>query len=182
MLHKDSLKLLFPFDLGGEFNKDIEIEGKYLDTAQARVDNLLKEMFPDGAYELLCCWERVCGITPGADDTLQLRRNSIIRKLREIGRLDRKYFMDVAAAMGYTITIEELHPFMAGLSYAGDTLYVEESIFIWRVHISGQSLYYFRSGESSAAERLLWWPVQTIIEDLLNDLKPAHTYIIFVYN
>ncbi|KAF0145128.1 MAG: phage protein [Nitrospirae bacterium] len=182
MLHKDALKLLFPLDLGGEFERDIELEGKQLDLAQARVDDLLKEMFPDGAYELLCCWERVCGITPGADDTLQMRRDTVIRKLREIGRLDRKYFIDVAAAMGYTITIEELHPFMAGLSYAGDTLYVEESIFIWLVRIAGQSLYYFRAGQSSAGERLLWWPVQTVLENILNDLKPAHTYIIFDYS
>ena len=182
MSHKDALKLLFPIDLGDEFGKDIELEGKHLDSAQARVDEMLNEMFPDKTYELLSSWERVCGIMPGADDTLQMRRDTVIRKLRELGRLDRKYFIDVAAAIGYTITVEELHPFMAGLSYAGDTLYVEESIFVWRVKISGQALYYFRAGQSTAGERLLWWPVQTVPENILNELKPAHTFIIFDYS
>ena len=181
-MHKNAHKLLFPIELGGEFEKDIELEGKHLDIAQARVDDLLKEAFPDGAYELLCCWERICGITPGADDTLQMRRDTVIRKLRELGRLDLKYFFDVAAAMGCTITVEELHPFMAGLSYAGDTLYVEESIFVWRVKISGQALYYFIAGQSVAGERLLWWPAQTALENMLNELKPAHSYIIFDYS
>ncbi len=139
-------------------------------------------MFPDQSYELLCCWERVCGLVPGANDTLQMRRDAVIRKLRERGGISKKYFIDLAATMGYTIRIEELKPFMAGIGRAGDTLYVKESIFIWRIKVSGKSLYYFKAGQAAAGERLLWWPDQSVLENLFNELKPAHTYIIFDYS
>ncbi len=182
MLHKDTLKLLFPIELQGKFEKDIETEGKHLDAAQSNAEDLLKEFFPDGAYELLPDWERVCGLTPGADDPLQLRRDRVIKKLRELGGLSRAYFINLAASLGYTISIEELRPFMAGIGRAGDTLYIYESIWIWRVKVSGQALYYFSAGQSAAGERLLWWPAQTAMEDLLKDLKPAHTYVIFDYS
>jgi uncharacterized protein YmfQ (DUF2313 family) len=182
MLHKDTLKLLFPIELQGSFEKDIELEGKQLDNAQARAEQLLREMFPDNAYELLPDWERVCGLTPASDETLQMRINKVIRRLRELGGLSRAYFINLAASLGYTITIEELRPFMAGWGSAGDTLYIYESLWIWRVKISGQALYYFRAGQSAAGERLLWWPAQTALEDLLKELKPAHTYVIFDYS
>jgi uncharacterized protein YmfQ (DUF2313 family) len=182
MLHKDSLKLLFPIELQGDFEKDIELEGKHLDDAQLRAEHLLNEMFPDQSYELLPDWERVCGLTPGNDDTLQLRRDRVIRKLRERGGLSIPYFIALAEAMGYTITIEELKPFMAGINRAGDALYIYESIWIWRVKVFGKPLYYFRAGRSVAGERLLWWSAQTELEDLLKELKPAHTYVIFEYN
>ena len=182
MLHKNVLKLLFPIELTGDFEKDIELEGEHLDAAQTRAEELLKEMFPDQSYELLPGWERVCGLTPGSDDTLQLRREMVIKKLRELGGLSRPYFIQLAASLGYTITIEELRPFMAGIGRAGDALYIEAVIWIWRVKIAGQSLYYFKAGQSTAGERLLWWPVQTALENILNELKPAHTFIIFDYS
>ncbi len=182
MLHKDTLKLLFPIELQGYFEKDIELEGKHLDNAQNRAEQLLNEMFPDGAYELLPDWERVCGFMPSADDPLQLRKDRVIKKLGEIGGLSRAYFINLASSLGYTITIEELRPFMAGWGRAGDTLYIYESLWIWRVKVSGQSLYYFRVGQSVAGERLLWWPAQTVLEDLLKELKPAHTFVFFDYS
>lgn len=182
MLHKDVLKRLLPIELSGEFEKDIEIEGKHLDDAQARAEKLLNEMFPDQSHELLPDWERVCGLMPGRDDTLQLRRDRVVRKLRERGGLSIPYFISLAAAMGYTITIEELLPFMAGWNRAGDTLYEYECIWIWRVKVSGQPLYYFRAGQSLSGERLLWWQAQTALENILQELKPAHTFVIFDYS
>jgi len=182
MLHRDVLRLLFPSELSGVFDTDIEIEGGHLDLAQARAEQLLLEMFPDNTRMLLPDWERVCGLTPGADDPQQLRRDRVIRKLREIGGLSIPYFTLLAQSMGYTITVEELYPFMAGWGRAGDPLYVEESWWIWRVNISGQALYYLTAGQSAAGERILWWPPVTELENILNDLKPAHTYIVFDYS
>jgi len=54
--------------------------------------------------------------------------------------------------------------------------------FSWRVKVSGQALYYFRAGLSTSGERLLWGPQVTALEDLFNNLNPAHTYIIFDYS
>ncbi|MDP3048907.1 MAG: DUF2313 domain-containing protein [Thermodesulfovibrionales bacterium] len=182
MSHKNVLKLLFPIDLGGDFEKDIELEGEHLDASQARAETLLNEMFPHGAYELLASWERVCGLTPGTEEPLQLRRDKVIRKLRELGGLSRAYFIQLAAAIGYSVTIEEDLPFMCGWSEVGvDPLNVEESIFTWRVNVAGQPVYEFRCGESLCGERLLWWPGVIEIENIFNELKPAHTFVYFIY-
>jgi len=182
MSHSDVIRLLFPVELTGVSDDDIALEGEVLDSVEAQAKELLGEMFPEKSIRCLTDWERVCGLTPAADATLQSRRDNVVRKLRERGGLSRKYFIALAAAMGYTITIEELQPFMAGWSRAGDPLYEEEVRFIWRVNVAGQALYYFRAGLSTSGERLLWWPQVTALEDLFNNLNPAHTYIIFDYS
>ncbi|MCE5274870.1 MAG: DUF2313 domain-containing protein [Deltaproteobacteria bacterium] len=175
MLHKDVLQLLFPTELGGVFDADIELEGSLLDEALTSSEQLLAEIFPEQANELLTDWERVCGLTPGASDTLQLRRQKVVAKLREQGSLCRNYYIELAAYLGYTITIEELA--------SGAEGYGDEGIFVWRVTVANNTpIYYFRAGDSSAGDYLLWWPVQTAIEGLFEDLKPAHTQIIFAYS
>ncbi len=148
---------------------------------QTRAEDLLKEFFPDQTSELITDWERICGLTPDAGDTIQILRERIIAKLREIGRLSRAYFINIAAAFGYTITIEEYMPFMAGWGRAGDTIYVKEIIYTWSIKAPSQTLYYFRAGKSAAGERLLWWPNIQDLENKINELKPAHTYIVFNY-
>jgi len=182
MKHQDTLKLLFPAELTGVFDDDIALEGKQLDAAQASADMLLQEMFPDVAYSTLADWERVCGLTPATDDTLQKRRDAVVQKLRERGGLSRSYFIALASALGWTITIEELIPFMCGWGRCGDALYVTDVRWIWRVNASGYSTYLFRAGTSGSGERLTWWAADANLETLFNDLKPAHTYVIFSYN
>lgn len=182
MSHRDVIRLLFPVELGGTFDDDIALEGRVLDDVEAEARELLREMLPDRSVRCLPDWERVCALVPSADAPLQSRRDNVVRKLRERGGLSRRYFIALAAVMGYTVAIEELQPFMAGWSTAGEALYEEGVRFIWRVKVSGQALYHFRAGLSPAGERLLWWPSVTALEDLFNDLKPAHTYIIFDYS
>lgn len=181
MSHKDALALLFPVELGGVEADDITVEGKTLDDVESQSNQLLREMFPDMTYMLLTSWERVLGLVPGPDATLQSRRDHIIAKIRERGGLSRAYFISLAAALGYAITIDELQPFMAGWGRAGDPLYIEAVRFVWRVNITGQPVYYFRTGLSCASERLLSWLPVTAIEDLFRDLEPAHTFAIFNY-
>lgn len=182
MSHADTLKLLFPVELTGVFDDDIALEGKQLDDAQASAEILLQEIFADKAYNLLTDWERVCGLTPGEDDPLQSRRDAIIRKLREIGGLSRDYFIALAASIGWTITIEELQPFMCGWNRCGDELNIEESIWIWRVTAADPAYYAFRAGLSCSGERLGSNPSADVLELLFNELKPAHTYVTFIYN
>ncbi len=182
MSHSDVIKLLLPLELAGVSEADIAREGQVLDDVELEAQELLREMFPDRSARCLTDWERVCALVPASDATLQSRRDNVVRKIRERGGLSRRYFIALAAAMGYTITIEELQPFMAGWGRAGDPLYEEKVRFIWRVCVAGQAFYYYRAGLSAGGERLLWWPSVTALEDLFNDLKPAHTFIIFDYS
>jgi uncharacterized protein YmfQ (DUF2313 family) len=182
MNHADTLKLLFPAELTGVFADDIALEGKQLDDAQASADMLLAEMFPDAAHDTLADWERVCGLIPAVDDPLQKRRNAVALKLRERGGLSRAYFIALAATLGWTITIDELMPFQCGWNRCGDALYIVDVRWIWRVNVSGQSVYTFQAGIAATGERLCWWAAATDLETVFNNLKPAHTYVIFSYN
>lgn len=181
MAHEHVLKQLFPIDLGGGHPYDLAVEGAALDEAQASSDRLLENVFPDTAHALLKDWERVLGIQAAGDVPLQSRRGGVVNKLREIGWLSRQYFISLAASLGWAITIAEPLPFMAGWGRAGDRIYEDEVRWIWRVNVLGQSVYRFRAGESVAGERLTWWMPATELEFLLEDLGPAHTYVIFNY-
>ncbi len=174
MSHKDVIKLLFPLELSGVFDNDIAREGAQLDSVEASAGQLQREIVPQTCDVTIADWERVCGLTPVSTDTLQMRQARVIAKLREYGGLSVPYFIAVAATMGYTVTIEELRANTDG--------YGVEGIFRWRVTFTGTPLYYFRSGQSRAGERLVDGPLATALEGLFTDLKPAHTMIIFAYS
>lgn len=182
MNHADTLKLLFPLEITGVFDADIALEGQQLDAAQVSAEVLLQEMFADTAYHRLADWERVCGLQIEISDTLQMRRNAVVRKLQEVGGLSRAYFIALAASNGWIITIDELQPFMCGWGRCGDPVYAESVRWIWRVNLPGQAAYLFYAGTSAAGEPLSWWLTNAKLETLLNELKPAHTYIIFNYD
>lgn len=181
MNHSDVLTLLFPIEMGGVFADDTLLEGKRLDDAETSAKTLLDEMFGDTTYDLITAWERLCALTPEDDAPLQSRRDAIIKKLRELGGLSRAYFIALAASRGWTITIDEFQPFMAGINRVGDRLQAAEVQWIWRVNVSGYAVYSFRAGVSTAGERLTWWTPNAELETMFNDLKPAHTFVIFNY-
>ena len=176
MTHKDVLKLLFPVpELGALFDQDLTLEGGLLDSLQTSADALLLEMFPDTATDLIASWERIYNIIPPDGATLADRRLAVVQKKRLRRRLDRAYFIGLAASVGYTITIEELPPSVEG--------HGPESKFIWRVHVAGsaKTITEFTAGDSGAGDLLTDWPVEAILEDLFIKLKPAHTDVLFVY-
>lgn len=178
---KDTLRLLFPVELGGDHAADLDLDAKHLDLAQASADGLLAEMFPDQAAVLLVDWERVLGLMPGSDEPQSSRRDKVVRKIRERGGLSVSYFLRLAEALGYEVEIEEPVPFMANWGCAGDVLYDSAILYQWGVKIYNQPIYEFRAGESTAGESLLWWEAQTYLENIFKELKPAHTFVYFSY-
>lgn len=181
MNHADTLKLLFPVEITGDFAADIALEGAHLNNAQASADMLLLEIFPDAAYKTLADWERVCGLIPAVTDTIEMRRDAVIQKLCAKGGLSRKYFIDLAASLGWTITITELNSFMASWHRCGDKLYVVSARWSWQVNVFSAVAYMFRAGISCAGERLGYWKPTAQLETLFNELKPAHTFVIYKY-
>lgn len=137
---------------------------------------------PFYARSLLYDWERVLDLTPAEGATYQQRQQRVLAKLAEVGGLSIPYFTQLASNLGYIITIDEPQPFRAGVNRAGDRLWVEDIIWVWRVNIqnSGTQSYRFRSGSSAAGERLTTFG-DPIIEDVFRDLKPAHTFCYFAY-
>lgn len=162
-------------------NAELTAEGNAFSLISMSADDVSGAVTPFFADGMLADWERVLDLTPGDSSSWQQRLEAVLIKLAETGGLSRAYFIKLAATAGYTITIEEFEPFRAGVSRAGDPLYVPEIIYVWAVHVrSSVSVYYFRAGASLPGERLATYG-EKILETIFDNLKPAHTYCYFTY-
>lgn len=188
--YREQLKALlppgqaFPRDPGTTLHNLLDGMAIELGRLDGRAAELPIEVNPASANELLGDWERVAALPDKCsgvlEETLQGRRTALITKLSSTGGQSAAYFIELAAALGYTVTIEEFRPFRAGWSAAGDALTNGPWVFTWRVRAPEVSSIYFRAGQSRAGERLRAWGNDTL-ECKLNQLKPAHTIALFAY-
>ena len=185
MRYANLLKRLYPpvsYDINGEqFAAQCEIDGACFDDIQNSAARILDVVSPATAGQMLTDWERVLGLT--ADNkTYQQRVLTALAKINEVGGLSIPYFIELAQAAGYQITIKEPQPFRAGVNRCGDNLEIEDVIYSWRVNVadSTQQISFFRAGLSTANDRLSSYS-DSLIEGIFNDLKPAHTYVRFEY-
>lgn len=149
----------------------------------ARGDDLLREVLPNTTVEMLEDWERAAGLPDtcvATTQTLQERRNAILSRLANTGGQSRAFFIELAAYLGFTITITEFRPFMAGIGRAGDALYGEEWRHAWRVNAPQTTIIAFRAGLSAAGEPLRKWGNE-LLECVFNRVKPAHSVLLFGY-
>lgn len=174
----------FPRERGNTLDALLDAMSIELARDDARADQLVVEAIPSTTTELLPDWERVAGLPDNCSgtlaDTVQGRRADLVAKLNSLGGQSKAYFIALAARLGFTISIEEFRPFRAGLSAAGDSLTNGDWVFTWRVNGPSVSVIRFRAGQSSAGEPLASWG-NSALECRFNQLKPAHTHIIFSY-
>lgn len=185
MSHADLLATLLPpvsyTPTATVLASELAAEGQALDVAQRNADRVTAAVTPYFAEQLLPDWERVCGITPPAGAGYQQRLQAVLAKLAETGGLSIRYFTQLAAAVGYSVTITEPQPFQAGISQAGDSIELPDVVFVWRVDVAGGTqLFAFAAGLGSAGDALTTFG-EPVIESLFNDLKPAHTFVYFTY-
>lgn len=189
MTYLELLKLLLPQgvyteDAASLTIKDLSVAASALEAAQANADDIIEdEIWADAADEFLPEWERLYGITPDAAIAYSARIDNLMAAVRATGGMTRGYYIGLAATLGYTITIDEFMPFMAGWSEVGvDALYTEDSVYVWQVSVSNSSTpqYRLRAGVSRAGDRLLYFS-DDFFEALFNRLKPAHTAVVFAY-
>ncbi|MFK0090932.1 YmfQ family protein [Pseudomonas sp. NPDC090755] len=188
--YREQLKALlppgqaFPRDPGTTLHNLLDGMSTELARVDARAEVLLREVNPDTSLELLADWERVAGLPDKCagtlETTVQGRRNALLAKLTATGGQSKAYFIALAAALGYQITIEEFRPFRAGMSAAGDALTNGDWIFTWRVRAPEVTVIPFRAGRSSAGEQLRAWGNDTL-ECKIRKLAPAHTVVLFAY-
>lgn len=188
--YRQQLKALLPpgqalsRDPGTTLDALLDAMAKELARVDDRADDLIDEAIPNTTSELLADWERVAGLPdPCVADQVQTqaaRRMALVSKLAMRGGQSPAYFIGIAAALGFTVTIEEFRPFRAGWSSAGDLLSNGDWVFTWRVHGPEVTITEFKAGQSTVGDPLRAWGNDTL-ECRLSHISPAHTILQFAY-
>ncbi|HDR9099675.1 MULTISPECIES: YmfQ family protein [Burkholderia] len=161
---------------------ELKAEGAALDAALENADRLLAGITPDGAGEMVTDWERLLGVTPRSGASQQERIATVVAKIGETGGLSIPYFKQLAAKLGYTVDIVEPQYAQAGVSRAGDAMWVTDIIWVWQVVVSGSPIvaYQARAGTAAAGDPITSFG-DPVLETVFDDLKPAFTYVYFKY-
>lgn len=145
--------------------------------------NLLDEAYPGTSVETLTDWERICGLPNACTGPLESvgeRRHAVLMQLASRGGQSRAYYIRVAAALGYPITITEYLTFRAGQNRAGDGCNGIEWAYTWKINASTWAMRSFRAGQNQAGQALRSFG-NRVLECTMNELKPAHTVLLFGY-
>lgn len=152
----------------------------------SRSEDLLLEKDTRYSSELLIDHEIDLGLPDECSEegsTITERRRIAHSKLITLGQQNPAYFIELALAYGWTITITEYSPFWCGDGGAGDPCGDQEVIFYWKVTIeyTGGDIIYFVAGSSESGDSLAFIPGTSSLVCMLNKYKPAHTTLIFDY-
>lgn len=154
----------------------------------ARVDGrawqLVEEADPRSTAELFLDWERVAGLPDvcaeafGGEQTLAQRRTALIARLVTVGGQSPAYFIGLAAALGYAITITEFrqHTVNDDVNYP---LFGVAWVFAWQVNAALNTVTEL-TVDMTVNDPLATWG-NALLECVINRLKPAHTLALFSY-
>lgn len=155
-----------------------------LTQANKRTDELRVELDPRTASESLDDWERLLALPDECSDpentSLATRRNEVLAKLTGQGSISRQFYIDLAARLGYTITIFEYRQFQAGVSHAGELLSNGDWVFCWLVTAPAGVADFFEAGIDVAGDPLAVYS-DGVLECYIEKRKPAETLVFFAY-
>lgn len=145
---------------------------------------LLIGSFPATATIMLTDWEKTLGLPDdcaiGENDSIALRQKAVVARLFSTGGQSAAYFIGVAKALGYDISIKVFRQARAGLSVCGDALNGDEWPFTWLVTAPQTTITYAQAGGSYAGDPLRSWGNKRL-ECRLRALAPSHTTVLFGY-
>lgn len=181
------LKALFPkgplwnFEPDSVLSKTIDGIATELARVDERGDNIADEWDPRTTLELLTDWERVLGLPDGCTDdssSIALRRAAIIGRLVALGGQTPQYFIDLAAAMGYTITVTEFRPYTVR-SPVNTPLYGDAWAYAWQVNAALNTVRRMTVRDGVNQPLASWG--NDVLECAFTRLKPAHSHVLFSY-
>jgi uncharacterized protein YmfQ (DUF2313 family) len=177
--------IAWPRDITSSFHKIFDAIAEEMVRFDQRIStDLPNEADPNTTLELLTDWERIVQIPDEFQlkvaETVGQRRADILRKLTSRGGQSKQFFIDLAAAFGYTVTINETFPFRSGKNRCGYRCYDVDWKHHWRIIAGSVTSQYFRAGSGRCGDRLRAWR-NTTLENVIQNAKPAHTVVHFVY-
>jgi len=172
----------WPRDTDATLSKLLSAMAEGLASVDARAFDVLDEADPRTALELLKDWERVAGLPDACSaavaDTIHERQNLVHAKITGRGGQSRQYFIDLADALGYAITITEFRPFTCE-DTCEEAVTDETWLFVWQVNAPATTIVDLTC-EAPCEESLRDWGNE-ILECAIDADKPAHTHVNFAY-
>jgi uncharacterized protein YmfQ (DUF2313 family) len=144
--------------------------------------NLLSDAFPVAPVELLPEWQKTLGLPDpcaGPSPTLQLEQQQVNARFIASGGQSRGYFVALAAALGYTITITEFAPSRFGQPF-GAQFGGSAWAFAWQINAPTFTVERFTFGRDAFGEPFAQWG-NTVLQCETRRLAPAHTTLFFNY-
>lgn len=155
----------------------------------ARIDGrlvaLLDEADPRFTSELLGDYERVsglpdgCVVSAGVTQSTAERRASLVARLTTRGGQSRAYFIALAAAMGYTITITEFHAHSVD-DDVDFPLYGIGWTYVWQVNAALNTVFE-ATVDDTVDDPIASWS-NVALECVIRRYAPAHTLVLFSYS
>jgi uncharacterized protein YmfQ (DUF2313 family) len=154
--------------------------------AYTRLRIMLEEADPRTAIETLTMWETDCGLPdPCVGElapTVPLRRDDVITKRQSSGTTTPQHYVELAAKLGWTVSIMECRPFR---TWSECNSFLNTSpdwpnTFLVRVREDAVTAQFFTC-RSFCNEFLAVWGYNSL-ECVIRAIAPAHTNVIFTYN
>lgn len=172
---------------------------------EERGADLLLEFDPGTSTEMLEDWETLLGLPDECSPlapTLAERQIQARQKLASMGGIDAQFYIDVAAALGFPVTITDYVTFKAGIARVGDSLTnaFDPDTDVFRVgrervgttlvthgwrpcfEVNGDStgIFPFRVGANRVGEPLVVFG-NDLLKCTILKLKPAETCVYFTF-
>lgn len=154
----------------------------------ARVDGratqLLEEADPRTTAELFGDWERVaglpdaCAVAAGGSQTTAQRRAALLGRLTTLGGQSAAYYVGLAAALGYAITVTEFHQHTV-VDDVNHPLYGAAWDFAWQVNAALNTVTSL-TVNGSVDDPLAAWG-NALLECVIKRVAPAQTTVLFSY-
>jgi len=116
--------------------------------------------------------------------TIQERRLAAHSRLIALGQQNPAYYIELATAYGWTVTITEYSAFICGEHAMGAGCGDSDNFFYWKVTITigGGSIVYFICGGSECGDYLSFLGNVDDVLCFFNRYKPAHTKILWGFD
>lgn len=171
----------FPREDGTELSLFLYAVAIELSRLDGRAQDLLAESYPLTSDETLTDWERITGLPAAcilSDQTKQERREAVHTKLGTVGAQSRKFFINLAASIGYEITIKEFRP-MKCVDDCTSRVYSKDWVHVWEVNAPEVTVKILNCG-GACDEPLRKWSNE-LLECMMSQFQPAHTQILHTY-
>lgn len=149
----------------------------------ARAQELVAESDPRAAVALLPDWARVAGVPDSCVDdapTADALRAQLLRRLTGINSPTPAYFVDLAAAFGFAITLTEFTPTTVEDDVDAAILDLPWA-YTWQVNTALNGDVVPISVVDDVDALLESWTNNAALECLISRAKPAHTTVIYSY-